>query len=110
MSAVDSLADKAEAASERLAGSNGLKRRLAAELAEDAVFLRKLKPGLIKKRARGETPPAPSAPQLGEPKAGEQPKPKGTGPNPFLVVGVALLGGIALAKLVDWRSHAHPRW
>jgi hypothetical protein len=30
--------------------------------------------------------------------------------SPLVVIGAALLGGIALAKLIDWRSHAHPRW
>jgi hypothetical protein len=40
VSAVDSLADKAEAASHRLAGERGLKGKLADELADDAVFLR----------------------------------------------------------------------
>jgi hypothetical protein len=114
MSAVDALADKAQAASERLAGSNGLKARLAHELADDAAFLRKLKPRLIAKRARGEAPAdetpapprqAPSGPQLGE-------RPSGTsgGPNPILVVGAALAAGVLLAKLIDWRGHAHPRW
>jgi hypothetical protein len=34
---------------------------------------------------------------------------KGGGPNPFLIAGVALAAGIALAKIVDWRGHAHPR-
>jgi hypothetical protein len=114
VSAVDSLADKAQEASDRLAGENGLKGKLADELADDAVFLRKLKPSLMKKRLRGEAPTneqpgvpprAPSGPQLGE-----RPKPKGGGPSPFLVVGVALACGIALAKLIDWRGHAHPRW
>jgi hypothetical protein len=105
VSAVDSIADEAEAASERLAGSDGLKGKLAGELAEDAVFLRKLKPSLVKRRLRGEPPRAPSGPQLGE-----RPKPPGAGPSPFLVVGAALVGGIVLAKLIAWRSHAHPRW
>jgi hypothetical protein len=114
MSAVDTLADKAQAASERLAGSNGLKGKLAHELAEDAAFLRKLKPGLMAKRARGEAPTnekptepkrAPSGPQLGR-----RPSGKRGGPSPFLVVGAALAAGILLAKVVDWRGHAHPRW
>lgn len=118
MSVLDSLADRAQTASERLAGQGGIKAKLADELADDAVFLRKLKPGLIAKRAKGEaptdrepdtTPAAPSGPQLGErPKA----KKKGSsgGPNPFVVVGVAFVAGIALAKWIDWRGHAHPRW
>ncbi len=43
---------------------------------------------------------APSGPQLGK-----RPKPA----NPFLVLGIAFTLGIALAKWIDWRSHAHPR-
>jgi len=117
MSALDSLADKAQAASERLAGSNGIKGKLASELADDAAFLRKLKPSLIKKRAKGEAPTdrkpeeaptAPSGPQLGvAPKPKQQAKTGG--PNPIVVVGVAFVAGIALAKWIDWRGHAHPR-
>jgi hypothetical protein len=103
------LADKA-------AAKGGVSAKLADELAEDAAFLRKLKPSLIAARARGEAPKdqtpgadtvAPSAPQLGK-----RPKPKrgkGGGPNPFLVVGVALVVGVLLAKAIDWRGHAHPR-
>ena len=115
MSAVDTLADKAESASKRLAGAGGLKGKLADELADDAVFLRKLKPSLMKKRARGEAPTdekpgeprrAPAGPQLGERPGGEA----AGGPNPFAVVGAALIAGLALAKWIDWRGHAHPRW
>jgi murein endopeptidase len=51
MSTLDTLAAKAEAASKRFAGEPGIKGKLATELADDAVFLRKLKPGLIAKRA-----------------------------------------------------------
>lgn len=91
------------------------REKLDTELAEDAEFLRKLKPELIKRRVRGDLPTdaaptevkqAPSGPQLGK-----RPKPKETGgPNPFLVVGAALTIGVALAKWLDWRGHAHPRW
>jgi hypothetical protein len=91
------------------------REKLDAELAEDAEFLKKLKPALIKKRVRGEAPTdsaptevmrAPSGPQLGKRR-----KPTKTGgPNPFLVVGAALVTGVALAKWLDWRGHAHPRW
>lgn len=48
-------------------------------------------------------PAAPSAPQLGA-----RPTIK-DGPNPFAVVAGALAAGIALAKWIDWRGHAHPR-
>jgi hypothetical protein len=118
MSALDTLADRAQAASERLKNQGGIKSKLAEELAEDAVFLRKLKPSLIAKRARGnaptdqkpdEAPTAPSGPQLG---ARPAPKPAkaGGGPSPFVVLGIAVVAGIALAKWIDWRGHAHPRW
>jgi hypothetical protein len=81
-------------------------------LADDAAFLRKLKPSLILARAKGEAPTdgkpahgavAPSGPQLGK-----RTKAKG-GPSPFLVVGIALAAGIVLAKIVDWRSRGHSR-
>jgi hypothetical protein len=121
MSALDSLADKARAKSEQLAGQGGIKDKLAAELADDAEFLRKLKPDLIKKRVKGDAqtdqkptevkPPAPSGPQLGSrPKAKKKGSSAGGGPSPFLVVGAALVLGVALAKWLDWRGHAHPRW
>jgi hypothetical protein len=118
MSALDSLAEKARAKSEQLRGQGGIKEKLAAELAADAEFLPKLKPALIKKRAKGEMPTdekptevrqAPSGPQLGK-----RTKPKGPngpgGPNPYVVIGVALVAGVALAKWLDWRGHAHPKW
>jgi hypothetical protein len=117
MSALDTIADKARAASDRLAGSGGLRGKLAQELAEDAVFLRKLKPSLMAKRARGEAPTggrpedvrlAPSGPQQSGPQLAGPSSPKG-GPSPFLVLGVAFATGIVLAKWIDWRGHAHPR-
>ena len=114
MSAIDTLADKAQAASERLARSNGLKRKLAHELAEDAAFLRKLKPSLMAMRARGEAPKdeRPPEPKLAAsaPQLDKRPSGQGGGPNPFLVVGAALAAGVLLAKWLDWRGHAHPRW
>jgi hypothetical protein len=111
---VERGADKLRAAADRLAREDGVKSKLAQPLAEDAEFLRKLKPSLIKARAKGEAPTdeqpgevrvAPSAPQLGK-----RPKAKAAGgPNPFLVAGVALAVGVFLAKWIDWRGHAHPR-
>lgn len=117
MSVLDTLADRAQSASERLAGQGGIKSKLADELADDADLLRKLKPSLIARRARGEAPTngrptrppaAPSGPQLGAREA--KPKRPGSGPNPFLVIGAAFVVGVALAKWIDWRGHAHPRW
>jgi hypothetical protein len=108
MSALDSVADTLRRKSQELSGQGGLKDKLAAELADDAEFLRKLKPELIKRRAKGEAateagPPQPEPPQ-------RPAKPRGTGPNPYLVIGGALVLGVALAKWLDWRGHAHPRW
>lgn len=111
MSALDTLADRAEAASKRLAGQGGLKSKLADELSEDASFLRKLKPTLIAKRAKGESPPDPvPAPVMLGTQPNVQRKRGNAGPNPFVVAGIALVAGVALAKWIDWRGHAHPRW
>ncbi len=111
---VENAADKLQGWANGFATQGGAKARVAEELAEDAVFLRKLKPSLMKARWRGEAPTnqvpesgavAPSGPQLGpRPK-----KPGRGGPNPFIVVGAALVVGVAVAKLIDWRGHAHPR-
>ena len=119
MSTLDSLADKARAKSAQLAGQGGVKDKLAAELAEDADFLRKLKPDLIKKRMTGDAPTdqqptkaapaAPSGPQLGSRPKAKKPG-KGGGATPFIAVGAALAAGILLAKWLDWRGHAYPRF
>lgn len=97
---------------DRAAASGGLTARLAQPLAEDASLLRRMKPSLIVARAKGEAPTnlepsanvvAPNSPQLGR-----RPKRK-SGPSPYLVMGAALVVGIAVAKFIDWRGHAHPR-
>jgi hypothetical protein len=104
------LADRAAAR------GDGVGEWLSEELRNDAAFLRKLKPSLVKARAKGnapanqEPPPAPTGPQLGSrPKPKKQRKKGGKAPAPLLVVGAALVAGIVLAKVVDWRGHAHPR-
>ncbi len=122
---VERGAERLEDLSRKAAAKGGFAAKLAGELAEDAVFLRKLKPSLIKARAKGrapigqatdgEQPAPPSAPQMTTPPPKQKPKPKakkrrpGRGPNPFVVAGVALAAGIVLAKVIDWRGHAHPR-
>jgi hypothetical protein len=109
---VDRAADKLEHAAERAAAGGGLKAKLATKLAEDADFLRKMKPSLIAARARGKAPTNGRPGQRVAAPTGERPEAKRKrrgGPNPFVVVGVALVAGIVLAKVVDWRGHAHPR-
>jgi hypothetical protein len=115
---VERAADKVQAIANGLAAEGGLKSKLAGPLADDAELLRKMKPSLIKARAKGEAPTnqrpgsgsvVPSGPQLGERPASKTPHGRRRGPNPWLVAGVALAAGIALAKWIDWRGHAHPR-
>lgn len=98
--------------SNKAAAKGGIAEKLAQPLAEDAAFLRKLKPSLIVARARREAPTdlepgteaiAPTGPQLGSRRKRKK------GPSTFVVVGAALALGVALAKLIDWRGHAHPR-
>jgi hypothetical protein len=114
---VERTADKLQSIANDLAAKGGLKAKLAEPLADDAEFLRKMKPSLIKARAEGSAPTnqrpgsgtvAPSGPQLGERAAPKKPS-GGGGPNPWIVVGIALAVGIAVAKWIDWRGHAHPR-
>jgi hypothetical protein len=108
---VDEAADRLQAFANQAASEGGLKAKLAEPLADDAALLRQLKPSLIKARLKGEAPTglpprqgtvAPSGPQLGK-------RTSGGGPNPFLVIGAAFVAGIVLAKVIDWRGHAHPR-
>jgi hypothetical protein len=111
---VERAANKLQQFANQLAGEGGLKSKLAQPLADDAAFIRKMKPSLIKARARGEAPTnqkpgqatiAPSSPQLGS-----RPKTKKSrGPSPWIIVGAAFAAGIVLAKWIDWRGDAHPR-
>jgi hypothetical protein len=114
---VESAADKLEGFVREAQRSGGVKAKVGDALAEDPEFLRKLKPSLIAARAKGEAPTdeppgtpatprsAPSGPQVARPK----PKQRGGGLSPWVVLGAALAGGYLLAKVLDWRGHAHPR-
>jgi len=111
---IDRAASRLQEIAHRAAAEGGVTAKLARPLADDAAFLRKLKPSLMIKRAKGEAPTnqkpgedtvVPAGPQLGK-----RPKPKRAGgPNPWVVLGAALVVGIVLAKVIDWRGHAHPR-
>jgi len=111
---IEELADKLQGLADRSAAEGGAKAKLAQPLADDAAFLRKLKPSLIKARVRGEAPTgrqpvqgrvAPSRPRRRPKRDGDG----GGGPNPWVVIGACLVTGVVLAKLIDWRGHAHPR-
>ena len=87
---VEEAAGKLQELADRISGEGGLRSQLAEPLAEDADLIRKLKPSLIKARAKGD---AATSERSGS-------------PNPWLVVGVALAAGILLAKWIDRRGHA----
>jgi len=111
-----------EELSHKAAAEGGLAAKLAEPLADDAAFLRKMKPTLVLARLRGEASqngnvasaptmetsfpqPAPQ-PKKEKPK---KPKKSGGGPNPIVVAAGAFVAGVFLAKFIDWRGHAHPR-
>ena len=110
--AVEKAADALQKTADKAAERGGVAEKAAQPIADDAAFVRKLKPSLVAKRIKGELPTdqppakgaprAPSGPQLDRPKRRRR-------LNPFLVVGVAVALGVFLAKVLDWRSHAHPR-
>jgi hypothetical protein len=116
MTKADHTVDKSADSLDHLAGKaaarhDGVGEWLAKELKNDAAFLRKLKPSLIKARAKSKkgkdasSPSAPSGPQL----AGSGSKKKRRNrkaPPPVVIVGAALVAGVVLAKVIDWRSHA----
>jgi hypothetical protein len=110
---VEKGADKLEELARKLAAHGGLGQTVAEDLVIDADFIRKMKPSLILARARGDAPkngqPSEAATVVTPPPAPKAKKKGGGGPNPLLVVGGALVAGIVLAKLIDWRGHAHPR-
>jgi hypothetical protein len=112
--AIESGADKLDQLSAKAAVKGGVTAKAADELAEDAAFLRKLKPSLIVRRAKGELPkdqkPGAATPaRPAAPSGPQHPSQKPGGLNPFLVAGAAFGTGTLLAKLIDWRGHAHPR-
>jgi hypothetical protein len=120
---IEQAADRLRDLSQKAAARGGVGEVVAETLAEDAEFLRKLKPSLMRARMRGENPPASTGSRAGStgsraaprrvapsgPQIPKRPKPPGSGPSPFLVVGAALAVGVVLAKLIDWRGHAHPK-
>jgi hypothetical protein len=114
--AVETAADKLETFVRDARRSGGVKAKLGSAFADDPDFLRKLRPSLIKARAKAsaptdepaDTPPrAPSEPQVARPARSASKRSDAI--SPWAVVGIALVAGYALAKTIDWRGHAHPR-
>ena len=104
-------AERLQELSDRAVETGGPAAKLAEPLAEDAVLLRRMKPSLIAARLKGEAP-TDLEPGSGTVVAPPAPKTKRgirRGPSPLLVIGAALVAGVVLAKVLDWRSHAHPR-
>ena len=105
---VEKAADRLDGFVRRAREGGGVKAKVAEALADDPEFLRQLKPSLIAARAKGESWPQP-------PRAAREPSPPTapagprSGPSPWLVLGAALVAGYALARVIDWRGHAHPR-
>ncbi len=111
---VDRAADQLRKFADRAAAEGGVAAKLADPLADDAAFLRKLKPSLIAARARGQAPtnqPAGGGAAAATTKQSKSKKKrgKGGGATPLLIVGGALVAGIVIARLIDWRGHGHPR-
>ena len=115
---VERAASRLETTAQRLAAEGGTKAKLAEFLADDAALIRSMKPSLIRARLKGEArtdaPPGSGSPRApGLMQLGQRPQPEGGsgggGPSPLVVVGAAFAVGIVLAKMIDWRGHAHPR-
>ena len=130
MTKVDLLFERGAAFLEELSrkasADGGFVAKLAEPLAEEAAFLRKMKPTLVLARLRGEPPtngptngnvaptmqPPPPVPEPAPEPNPPKPKKKtaGGGINPIAVAAGAFFAGILVAKLVDWRGDAHPRF
>jgi hypothetical protein len=101
---VDNAADQLQEMADKAAAEGGVAAKLAQPLADDADFLRKLKPSLIKARAKG-TAPTDQQPGHGSVKPTGK-RPGKSGPSPFLIIGIAFVVGVAVAKIIDWRNDA----
>ena len=107
---VERTADRLETFARSAAGEPGLKGKLAGPLADDAQLLRGMRPSRIAARLRGEraNEPTQAAVPPPEPKRSAR-RSSGGGPNPIVLALGAFAVGLLIAKVVDWRSHAHPR-
>lgn len=119
--AIDRAAERLRDLSDRLDERGGVSEKLAEPLAEDADFLPKLKPSLVEERLKenptgSEPPPAAPSPPRPAPFSGgrrTRKAPSGKddagGSKALPLVAGAFGAGVLLAKVIDWRGHAHPR-
>ena len=106
---VDRAADHLQEMADKAAAEGGVAAKFAQPLADDADFLRKLKPSLIKARAKGRAPKHQNPGHGTVAPTGAKPKRPGSGgPSPLLFVGIAFAAGIVLAKIIDWKNDASP--
>jgi hypothetical protein len=106
---VDRAADHLQEMADKAAAEGGVAAKFAQPLADDADFLRKLKPSLIKARAKGRAPKHQNPGHGTVGPTGAKPKRPGSGgPSPFLFIGLAFATGIVLAKIIDWKNDASP--
>jgi hypothetical protein len=108
--ALDAAAERLETFVREAERQGGVKAKVGHAFEGDPEFLRKLKPSLVAARARGRRPVEPEARTVTATAAPRQPKKARGGPSPWLVLGTAFAVGMLLAKTLDWRGHAHPRW
>jgi len=105
---VEQGAERLDETAETLAARESVAAKLAQPLAEDADFLSKIKPSLVKDRLHGGTPAEqkPTHTTAPEPGVGGG---ADKGSHALAVIGGAAVAGLFLAKFLDWRGHAHPR-
>ena len=107
-------AEKLDALADKAAAKGGLAGEARRRARRRRRFLRQLKPSLMVRacegRARRRTPsPATGGRVRARPARSSTAEVGKRGPNPFVVAGSAFGVGTVLAKLIDWRGHAHPR-
>jgi hypothetical protein len=97
--AVESAADQLETIIEDARRRGEVKAEAAGLLASD--------PGLAHRPEHDGTSRDGSATAVPRPVTHSRPKHNGL--NPWFVVGIGFALGVLAAKVIDWRSHAHPR-
>lgn len=109
---IERAANRLESFARHSASEPGMKGKLAEPLADDADLLRAMRPSRIAARLRGRpdgeaTEARKPLPQV-EPERRREPSGRRRPPAIALAVGAFALG-VLIAKVVDWRGHAHPR-